>query len=129
MRSEVLLPGYIFVATDQPEAVRRCESVPCPSSLGSSATTMCSFLSTIKRSRLHQRVHASDLYRVVEFSSGVMEGDMNRDPQLPLMNQTGLIKKLDRHKRLAQHLEIEILGRETVKVGLRDCSKETLINQ
>ena len=49
MRSEVLLPGYIFVITDQPgSCVRRCEA--SPSSLGSSATTMCSLLSTIKKS-------------------------------------------------------------------------------
>ena len=42
----------------------------------------------------------------------------------PLMNQTGLIKKLDRHKRLA-YLEIEILGRvKTVKVGLEIVRKK-----
>ncbi len=48
-------------------------------------------------------------HRVVEFSSGVMEGDEIVILNGPLMNQTGLIKKLDRHKRLA-YLEIEILG-------------------
>ena len=37
--------------------------------------------------------------RVVEFSSGVMEGDEIVILNGPLMNQTGLIKKLDRHKR------------------------------
>ena len=56
--------------------------------------------------------------RVVEFSNGVMEGDEIVILNGPLMNQTGLIKKLDRHKRLA-YLEMEILGRKkTVKIGL-----------
>lgn len=49
MRSEVLLPGYIFVITDQPGKLREAlRSVPKFTRL--LATTMCSLLSTIKKS-------------------------------------------------------------------------------
>lgn len=55
----------------------------------------------------------------------MIEGDEIVILNGPLMNQTGLIKKIDRHKRLA-YLEIEILGRtKTVKVGLEIVQKRT----
>ena len=61
--------------------------------------------------------------RVVGFSNGVMEGDEIVILNGPLMHQAGLVKKVDRHKRLA-YLEMEMLGRKkTVKVGLEIVQK------
>ena len=57
-----------------------------------------------------------------------MEGDEIVILNGPLMNQTGLIKKLDRHKRLA-YLEMEILGRRNRQNRIRDCSEMTLTTQ
>lgn len=83
---------------------------------------MCSLLSTIKKSPSSTR--SPSLTTAWSSSSGVMEGDEIVILNGPLMNQTGLIKKLDRHKRLA-YLEIEILGRvKTVKVGLEIVRKK-----
>ena len=61
--------------------------------------------------------------RVVGMSTGVIEGDKVLVLNGPLMNHEGLIRKIDRHKRMA-YLEIEILGRmKTVKIGLEIVAK------
>lgn len=55
----------------------------------------------------------------------MIEGDRIVILKGPLMNQAGLIRRIDRHKRLA-YLEMEIMGRKkTVKVGLEIVKKRT----
>ena len=122
MRSEVLLPGYIFVITDQPGKLREAlRSVPKFTRLLGNNDV---FTPLDDQEVAFINAFTKPDHRVVEFSSGVMEGDEIVILNGPLMNQTGLIKKLDRHKRLA-YLEIEILGRvKTVKVGLEIVRKK-----
>ena len=124
MRSEVLLPGYIFVITDQPGKLREAlRSVPKFTRLLGNNDV---FTPLDDQEVAFINAFTKPDHRVVEFSSGVMEGDEIVILNGPLMNQTGLIKKLDRHKRLA-YLEIEILGRvKTVKVGLEIVRKKPL---
>ena len=106
-RVEVLLPGYIFVVTNQPGKLRE--------SLRSVLVDQeVAFINAFTKPD----------HRVVELSSGVIEGDEIVILNGPLMHHTGLIKKLDRHKRLA-YLEMEILGRiKTIKVGLEIVRKK-----
>ena len=122
MRSEVLLPGYIFVITDQPGKLREAlRSVPKFTRLLGNNDV---FTPLDDQEVAFINAFTKPDHRVVECSSGVMEGDEIVILNGPLMNQTGLIKKLDRHKRLA-YLEIEILGRvKTVKVGLEIVRKK-----
>ena len=59
----------------------------------------------------------------MKMSTGVIEGDEVVVLNGPLMGRTSLIKKIDRHKRLA-YLELEMLGRKkTIKVGLEIIAK------
>ena len=52
----------------------------------------------------------------VEMSTGIIEGDKVRIFAGPLQGMEGLIKKIDRHKRMA-YLEVEMFGR-TVEMGV-----------
>ena len=117
-----MLPGYIFVITDQPGKLREAlRSVPKFTRLLGNNDV---FTPLDDQEVAFINAFTKPDHRVVEFSSGVMEGDEIVILNGPLMNQTGLIKKLDRHKRLA-YLEIEILGRvKTVKVGLEIVRKK-----
>ena len=121
-RAEVLLPGYLFVVTDQ------------PARLESELRTKVSLFTKV--------LHNNDVFvpldeeevafvnaftdpesRIAEVSTGVIEGDEIVILNGPLLGQTGLIKKIDRHKRLA-YLSINILGRQkTVKLGLEIIQK------
>lgn len=122
-RQEILLPGYIFVVTNAPNVLEtELRKVP-------------SFTKVLRNSDIflpldNQEVAFINAFttpekRVVEFSTGVIEGDNIVILNGPLMGQVGLIKKIDRHKRLA-YLEIDILGRrKTVKVGLEIIAKRS----
>ncbi len=116
VRTEVLLPGYMFVITDQPGKLREAlRSVPKFTRLLGNNDV---FTPLDEQEVAFINAFTEPDHRVVEFSSGVIEGDEIVILNGPLMNQTGLIKKVDRHKRLA-YLEVQILGRtKTVKVGL-----------
>ena len=59
----------------------------------------------------------------VEMSTGIIEGDKVRIYEGPLQGMEGLIKKIDRHKRMA-YLEVEMFGRTVeMKVGLEIVSR------
>lgn len=119
---EVLLPGYIFVITEHPGKLREAlRSVPKFTRLLGNNDV---FIPLDDQEAAFINAFTEPDHRVIEFSSGVMEGDEIVILNGPLMNHTGLIKKLDRHKRLA-YLEIEILGRvKTIKVGLEIVRKK-----
>ena len=113
---EILLPGYLFVSTNQPDRVAfQLRRIPAfAKMLGND--DMFTPLNDQEVAFINAFTETN--YRVVEMSEGVNEGDEIVVLKGPLMNQTGLIKKIDRHKRLA-YLEIEMLGRKkTVKLGL-----------
>ena len=55
---------------------------------------------------------------IVEVSSGYIEGDVIKVTDGPLVDQEGLIAKVDRHKRLA-YVDVSLFGQVTrVQVGL-----------
>ena len=60
---------------------------------------------------------------VIDESKGLIEGDKIIITQGPLVGHESMIKKIDRHKRIAQ-LEIEMFGdKRTITVGLEIVSK------
>ena len=62
-------------------------------------------------------------HRVIDLSQGIIEHDKVIVQSGPLCGLEGMIRKIDRHKRLAT-LEIHILGRtKTIRVGLEIVAK------
>ena len=122
MRTEVLLPGYIFVITDHPGKLREAlRSVPKFTRLLGNNDV---FTPLDDQEAAFINAFTQPGHRVVELSNGGMEGDEIVFLDGAVMNEKGLIKKLDRHKRLA-YLEMEILGRmKTIKVGLEIVRKK-----
>lgn len=120
---EVLLPGYIFVVTDKPNLLKvALRDIPKFTRLLSNNDV---FVPLNDQEVAFINAFTKPDQRVIEFSSGVIEGDQIVILNGPLMHQTGLIKKIDRHKRLAC-LDIEIMGRKkTVKVGLEIVQKRS----
>ena len=115
-RSEILIPGYLFVVTKNPDKLSsELRKVPeFTKLLGNNVL----FIPLPDQEVAFVNAFTAPGHRVVEMSEGVIEGDEIVVLNGPLMGQAGLIKKIDRHKRLA-YLEIEILGRKkSVKLGL-----------
>lgn len=64
-----------------------------------------------------------DTDHVMKMSEGIINGDEVVILKGPLMNHLGLVKKIDRHKRLA-YLELKMCGRPvTIKAGLEIVKK------
>lgn len=113
---EILLPGYLFIITNKVEqAAEQLHRVP-------------DFTKLLGNDNAFIPLNADEIafidsftskdHRVVEMSEGVIEGDEIYITKGPLVHQTGLVKKIDRHKRLA-YLETTMCGRSvSVKVGL-----------
>lgn len=121
-RLEVLLPGYLFVVTKHPNKLaNELRQVPAFTRLLGNNDT---FIPLPDQEVAFINAFTQTDHRIVEMSEGIIEGDWIVVLNGPLMHQTGLIKKIDRHRRLA-YLEIEILGRKkTVKVGLEIVRKK-----
>ena len=65
----------------------------------------------------------SDCGHVVEISTGLIENDEVQIVSGPLKGREGIIRKIDRHKRVAL-IEVELFGKTTqAKVGLEIVSK------
>lgn len=116
-RAEVMLPGYLFVVTDDPakleSELRR--NVPLFTRI---LRNNDMFTPLDKEEVSFINAFTKPGARTAELSTGVIEGDEIVILNGPLLGQTGLIRKIDRHKRLA-YLDITIMGRrKTIKLGL-----------
>ncbi|WP_350454603.1 antiterminator LoaP [Slackia heliotrinireducens] len=120
-RKELLLPGYVFVIASDPERLNRAliEIPAFTRLLGND----CSFTPLLDDEIKFIESFTTENHRVIRMSRGVIEGDEIIIHEGPLKGQTGLIKRIDRHKRQA-YLEMSIMGRlKTVKIGLEIVSK------
>ncbi len=115
-RTEILMPGYLFLITNSVAQVSEAlHHVPMFTRLlGNNDVFMplsadeVAFISSF----------TTKDHRVVEMSEGVIEGDEIYIIKGPLARKTGLVRKIDRHKRLA-YLETNMFGRTlNLKVGL-----------
>ncbi|MEE0845314.1 MAG: antiterminator LoaP [Eggerthellaceae bacterium] len=120
-RSEVLLPGYVVVVTQDPAKLKTALlRVPRFTRLLGN-DDMFTRLDDREVAFINSFVQPGN--RTVKMSTGVIEGDEIIVLDGPLKDRTALIKKIDRHKRLA-YLDIEMLGRKkTVRVGLEIVAK------
>ena len=115
-RAEPLFTGYLFVITNTVEALAAALR-PVP------ALTKVLGANNLFTPLNDEEVRVIDAFtntnhRVVDISEGIIEGDTVVLFKGPLMGHEALIKKIDRHKRIA-YVELELCGRrKQVKVGL-----------
>lgn len=116
-RNEVLFPGYVFVDTKTPEAFRKeLNKVSRMTKMLHDGSEH--FIPLADEEKTIISAFIGDTDHVMKMSEGIIEGDEIVVLKGPLMNHTGLVKKTDRHKRLA-YLEIWMCGRRTtIKAGL-----------
>ena len=115
-REEILFPGYVFMISEDPTRLYQAlKKIPdLTKMLGKDKEEIyplpedeVAFLKSFGKEE-----------QIVEISSGYIEGDRIIVEQGPLKGKEGLIRRIDRHKRIAE-IEIEFLGeRRKAKVGL-----------
>ncbi|MDN0069534.1 antiterminator LoaP [Collinsella ihumii] len=118
----LLFPGYVFVTTNKiVEVAQSLRSLPFFAKVIGGRDEKYLPLSDEEVAWLQALTDVDS--HTVELSTGVIEGDQVKIWKGPLKGQEALIKKIDRHKRLA-FVEMHILGRtKLVKVGLEIVSK------
>ena len=125
MRSEVLLPGYIFVITDQPGKLREAlRSVPKFTRLLGNNDV---FTPLDDQEVAFINAFTKPDHRVVEFSSGVMEGD-----EIVILNADepdGSHQEARSPQAPGVSGDRDSWSCENRQSRIRDCSKETLTNQ
>lgn len=122
-RAEILIPGYVFVQTKDPDKLKPAlRSVPRFTRLLGNDDM---FTPLDDREMAFVQAFTSPGARTVAMSTGIIEGDEVVILNGPLVGHSGMIRKIDRHKRLA-YLEMEILGRrKAVKLGLEIVTKRS----
>lgn len=114
---ETLFPGYLFVETyDIQQVSERLARVPAFTRLLGKSDERIIPLNENEVTWLTALMEP--LSKVVEMSVGVIEGDRVVVTDGPLKGREALIRRVDRHKRLA-FLDMRMFGRvKTIKVGL-----------
>lgn len=117
--AENMFPGYLFVATDDVKAVQE--------RLKHSSSSI-RFLGAERRVfalRAEEEAFIRDFggtAHVIGMSRGVIRHGAMEIGEGPLRGRADLIKKIDRHKRIA-YLDLGVLNQPQVKVGLEIASK------
>jgi transcriptional antiterminator NusG len=121
--TEILFPGYLFLVTDHADKLaQELHNVPTFTKLLSNSGK---FIPLSASEVAWISAFTKQDSRVVEMSEGVIEGDKVIVFKGPLMNYSGLIRKIDRHKRIA-YLDIGMFGRTmTVKMGMEIVRKRS----
>ena len=114
---ETLFPGYLFVETSRIQQVMgRLAQVPAFTRLLGVSDERVVPLSQDETAWLSALLQP--LEKVVGMSTGAIEGNRVVVTDGPLRGHEALIRKIDRHKRLA-FLDMRMFGRtKTIKVGL-----------
>lgn len=102
-----MFPGYIFAVTDQPEELYM-EFLKVPKLTKLLGTDNVPVALSEAEVMLLRKVTNQE--HVAEMSVGVIEGDQLIVKDGPLMGIEGLVKRINRHKRLAV-VEVEMFGR------------------
>lgn len=121
-RREILFPGYVFVETKTPRAfVKELHKTSRMAKVLHDGSEHFIPLAAEEKTTISAFLDGED--HVMKMSEGIIEGDQILILKGPLMNHTGLVKKIDRHKRLA-YLEIYMCSRQlTIKAGLEIVKK------
>ena len=120
---EVLIPGYVFVRTSNVDALSQdLRSVPAFTRLLGNDDR---FIPLTRDEIAFLNAFTKEGDRVIQMSEGIIEGDRVIVLNGPLMDHEGMIKKIDRHKRVA-YLDMQMFGRtKTIKVGLEIVRKRS----
>lgn len=116
----ILFPGYVFLITDrEDELFHALKKIPqLTKMLGDDEGAIALYEDEI---RFLQTFGNNE--RVVEMSYGYQEGDKVIITEGPMQGYEGLIRKIDRHKRVAK-LDVEFFGRTTdIWVGVEIVEK------
>lgn len=118
--NKILFPGYVFLVTDYPEALieglRRVVGMTRVLKTGEEITPLSD-------GEVALLLKMGGEKQEVEMSTGIIEGDLVHVYTGPLQGMEGMIKKIDRHKRMA-YLEIEMFGRKVeMQAGLEIIKK------
>lgn len=113
---ETLFPGYLVVLTDRPERLAlELQGIPRFTRLLGNDDL---FIPLNDREIAFFEAFTDAESRVIALSEGITEGGRAVILKGPLKGHEGMIKKIDRHKRLA-YLEMDMMGRrKTIKLGL-----------
>ena len=116
-RRETLFPGYLFVSTGQVQQLsERLGRVPAFTRLLGKSDERITPLSPDEVAWLDALLEP--VSKVLEMSTGVIEGDRVIVTDGPLRGHEGLISKIYRNKRVA-YLDMHMFGRtKSIKVGL-----------
>lgn len=117
---KIMFPGYVFVSTQKElDLYENLKSVPTLTKIlktGEDITPV-----TPREEDFIKKLIGKD--KVAEVSVGYIEGDKLIVTEGPLIGMEGLVKKIDRHKRIAI-LQMEMFGNLTeVTMGLEVLSK------
>lgn len=118
---QVLFPGYVFMITDHVDDLfTKLKQVPdFTMLLGNDGEAIY----PIYKEEVLFLLKYDTKDHNLDMSQGYIVGDKMTIVSGPLIGHEGLIKKIDRHKRLA-FLEVEMLGQiSVIKVGLEIISK------
>lgn len=120
-RTERLTPGYLYVETSDAEKLalqlRRVQAFT--KVLGNSEV----FIPLNDEEVAWLNAFTGGDRRVIEMSEGIVEGSKVIVLRGPLVGHEAEIKRIDRHRRMAE-LEVSMLGRmKTIRLGLEIISK------
>ncbi len=119
---EILFPGYLVVLTSQPAQLSSAlRKVPLFTKLLGNNDI---FIPLNDQEVAFFEAFTNSEQRVVTMSEGIIEGGHVVILKGPLKGHAGMIKRIDRHKRLA-YLEMDMMGRKkTIKLGLEIVNKK-----
>lgn len=118
---ETLFPGYVFLVSDYPDGLF-LELKKIPDLTKMLGKTDHEIFPLYDDEVEFLKSFSNEEY-VVEMSVGFIENDIVKITSGPLQGKEGIIKRIDRHKRIA-NIEVELFGKITqAKVGLEIISK------
>lgn len=120
-RAERLAPGYLFVETHDAEKLAlQLHRVPAfTKMLGNNEV----FIPLNDEEVAWLNAFTGNDRRVIEMSEGIVEGSKVVVLRGPLVGHEAEIKRIDRHRRMAE-LKVSMLGRmKTIRLGLEIISK------
>lgn len=118
---ETLFPGYVFLVSEYPdELYLELKKIP---DLTKMLGKIDNEIFPLYDEEVEFLKSFSNEDYVVEMSIGLIENDVVKIKSGPLQGKEGIIKRIDRHKRIA-NIEVELFGKITqAKVGLEIISK------
>lgn len=118
---EIMFPGYIFIDSDNPQQIyEHLKKVPELTKMLGRDKNEFTPIETSKEAMFKAMVN--DNYEI-PLSVGIIEGDKVIVKEGPLLGMEGLIKKIDRHKRVAV-LNAQMFEQDVdIRIGLEIIEK------